>query len=107
MGFSSAQVVFTFLQVGLFISLPALLLGVILGCVFVVNLNSIKNSIEMALNAKIFDGAHYFLSYIPSSLNIGVVLQITVLGGFLCFISIIIPSLRAAKANPINALRWE
>jgi ABC-type lipoprotein release transport system permease subunit len=61
----------------------------------------------LVLNTKIFDGAYYFLSYIPSHLEINVILQVIFLSLTLCFIAIIIPALKAVKTKPIEALRWE
>jgi lipoprotein-releasing system permease protein len=106
-GFSPKQVVLTFLQVGLFTSIPALILGVSLGSLFVIKLEAIKNWLEQTLNTKIFDGAHYFLSYIPSKVEISTIIQISIIGFLLCFISVLIPSIKALKTKPIESLRWE
>jgi lipoprotein-releasing system permease protein len=107
MGFSKRQVIFTFFQVGIFTLIPAIFLGVMLGGIFVLKLEAIKNWLELVLNTKIFDGAYYFLSYIPSHLEINVILQVIFLSLTLCFIAIIIPALKAVKTKPIEALRWE
>jgi lipoprotein-releasing system permease protein len=107
MGFSGRQVASTFFQVGLFTALPAIIIGVLLGGVFVLKLEEIKNWLEGVLNAKIFDGAYYFLSYIPSHLEISVILQVVFVSCLLCFVAILIPALKAIKTKPIEALRWE
>ena len=107
MGFSGRQVISTFFQVGIFTTIPAIFLGVLLGGIFVLNLEDIKNWLEGVLNAKIFDGAYYFLSYIPSHLEVSVIIQVVLLSFVLCFVAIIIPALRAVKTRPIEALRWE
>jgi lipoprotein-releasing system permease protein len=107
MGFSGKQVASTFFQVGLFTALPAILVGVLLGGAFVLKLEEIKNWLEGILNAKIFDGAYYFLSYIPSHLETSVILQVVFVSCLLCFVAILIPALKAIKTKPIEALRWE
>jgi ABC-type lipoprotein release transport system permease subunit len=73
----------------------------------VLKLEEIKNWLEGILNAKIFDGAYYFLSYIPSHLEISVILQVVFVSCLLCFVAILIPALKAIKTKPIEALRWE
>ena len=107
LGFSKLQVALTFFQVGMFTTIPAIFGGMALGSIFVLNLEKIKNYLEQQLNATIFDGAYYFLSYIPSHIEPKIILQVLFLSFILCFTAIIIPSLRAIKTEPIDALRWE
>lgn len=106
-GLSKLQTIMIFLQVGLFTSLPAIIFGVLFGSIFVIKLEDIKNWLESTLNAKIFDGAHYFLSYIPSSLDYKTIVQLTVLSIIVCLFSVLIPSLKGIKSKPIESLKWE
>jgi lipoprotein-releasing system permease protein len=107
MGFSRIQVALTFFTVGSITVLPAIFLGILLGGLFVLNLESLKNYIENLFGTKIFDGAYYFLSYIPSELDLSTILQVSSLSLILCLIAITVPSLKAIRTNPIDALRWE
>jgi lipoprotein-releasing system permease protein len=107
MGFDKKQVVLMFFQVGIFTSIPAIFFGILFGGIFVLKLEVLKNWLETTLNAKIFDGAYYFLSYIPSHLEIGTIIKVLSLSLVLCFVSILIPALRSIKTKPIDALRWE
>lgn len=106
-GLSKIQVTLIFLQVGLFTSLPAIILGMIAGSITAIKLDHIKNLLEHALNAKIFDGAHYFLSFIPSNIDFKLIFTIGCVSFLMCFISILFPSLKAINSKPIDALRWE
>lgn len=107
MGFSKAQVVLMFFQVGFFTALPALILGLLAGSLFVLTLEDFKNWLEVALQTKVFDGAYYFLSYIPSKIEPEVLVQVSIISLLLCFVAILLPSIRALKTKPIESLKWE
>lgn len=107
MGFKKKEVMFTFFQVGIFTAGPAIIAGLCLGASFSYNLEKIKNWIESLLKAKIFDGAYYFLSYIPSSISGMLLFRIFLIIVGMCLISIILPSFKAIKTEPIESLKWE
>ena len=106
-GLSGFQSILVFVQVGMFAIIPAILLGTLLGCVFVLKLEDIKNQLETLTGSKIFDGAHYFLSYIPSKLEPTIIVQIIIISLSCGLLAILLPSLKVLKTKPIDALKWE
>lgn len=106
-GLSSFQSILIFIQVGMFAVIPAVFLGSVLGSIFVIKLEAIKNWLEGVTGSKIFDGAYYFLSYIPSKLEPMVIVQIVCISLVASLFAIILPSLKILKTKPIDALKWE
>ena len=106
-GMSKKEIVSIFALFGMLITLPAIVFGVVFGCVFSLNIDSIKNALESLTGQKIFDGAYYFLSYIPSVVDFVAITKITIFSIILCTFAIIIPAIRASKILPQEALRFE
>jgi lipoprotein-releasing system permease protein len=74
---------------------------------FSYNIQSIKNILEKVSGAKIFEAAIYFLYTLPSEVRIEDILFVSILSVILCFCATIYPSYKAAKLNPVDALRYE
>ena len=68
MGFSDKFIRNIFLSSGLVISGCGIVVGNIFGIFFALNVDNIKNFLESLFGIKIFDGAFYFLSYLPSKI---------------------------------------
>jgi lipoprotein-releasing system permease protein len=66
MGFEDKFIRNIFTSSGLGIAVCGIVCGNIFGIAFALNIDSIKNFLEAALGVTIFDGAFYFLSYLPS-----------------------------------------
>jgi lipoprotein-releasing system permease protein len=106
-GMSGNEVMTIFTTFGVMITLPAILLGAIFGGTVALNIDDIKNWLEAQTGSTIFDSAYYFLSYIPSKVHWGSVYNVCMFSVVLCMISVILPSLKARKVLPHEALRWE
>ena len=106
-GMSGNEVMTIFTTFGVMITLPAILLGAIFGGTIALNIDDIKNWLETQTGSTIFDSAYYFLSYIPSKVHWRSVYNVCVFSVVLCMISVILPSLKARKVLPHEALRWE
>jgi len=63
--------------------------------------------IEQLLNVQILSAEVYFISYIPSQLRLDDVLMVCGSGLLLSFLATLYPSMRAAKVQPAEALRYE
>ena len=106
-GMSKQEIIAIFTIFGILIVFPAIIFGVVLGCILSLNIDSIKNLLENVTGTTIFDGAYYFLSYIPSIVDYVSIAKITVFSVVLCMFAIVIPALRASKIMPHEALRFE
>ncbi len=106
-GYSAGDVVKIFITFGALIVLPAIALGAFFGCIVAMNIENIKNILEQASGANIFDGAYYFLSYIPSEIHYGSVVKVCAFSLVLSMFSVGIPALRSGRILPHESLRFE
>ena len=89
------------------VGLLGTILGIILGISFSYNIQSIRSILEKVTGTKIFEAAIYFLYTLPSEVRAEDVVLIATLSIVLCFCATIYPAYRAAKLNPVDALRYE
>lgn len=106
-GASTRQIMLIFICNGMFIGLFGTILGIILGTSFAYNIQSIRNILEKVTGTKIFEAAIYFLYTLPSEVRLEDVILVSTISIVLCFCATIYPSYKAAKLNPVDALRYE
>lgn len=106
-GLSGRGVLGIFTLFGCMVTVPAILFGAIFGAMISINLDSIKNWLELQTGSVIFDSAHYFLSYIPSTVEWSSVIKICISAIVLCLICVVFPAYRASKVLPNEILRFE
>jgi len=81
--------------------------GLILGVVFCQNIESIRQFIQMLSGTELFSPEIYFLSQLPAKIDWGEVMQVTLMALGLSFAATVYPSWRAARLDPVEALRYE
>ncbi|HYG84901.1 MAG TPA: lipoprotein-releasing ABC transporter permease subunit [Azospirillum sp.] len=81
--------------------------GLILGVVFCQNIESIRQFIQMLSGTELFSPEVYFLSQMPAKIDWGEVVQVIAMALGLSFAATIYPSWRAARLDPVEALRYE
>ena len=106
-GYSSRDVIKIFITFGGIIVVPAVILGAIFGILIALNIENIKNFLEMVTGQTIFDGAYYFLSYIPSKVHWMSVVRVCIFSLILALFSVGIPAIRSGRVLPHEALRFE
>ena len=106
-GVSRKSIVKIFFLTGFLIGFFATLSGVIFGVLFSFYVEEIRELITFLFNIQLFPEEIYFLSKMPSEINI---ISILIISGFSLTITIfasLFPSLAAAKLDPVRALKYE
>jgi lipoprotein-releasing system permease protein len=107
LGMTPGQVMAIFMVQGSVIGLVGVLLGGVLGVVLAANLTPWVSALENLLGARIFSGDLYYISYLPSKLEITDVLLVCSAGLLLSFLATIFPAWRASRTAPAEAMRYE
>ncbi len=96
-----------FLLSGASIGVSGTFFGFVLGTVFCANIDTIKQWIEKLSGATLFDPTIYFLSRLPANVDPNEVILVVVMALTLSFLATIYPAWRAARLDPVEALRYE
>jgi lipoprotein-releasing system permease protein len=81
--------------------------GCCLGLAFSLNIETIRRWLESLTDSKIFEAEIYFLSKLPAKVDGAEVLMVTGIALGLSFLATLYPSWRAARLEPVDALRYE
>jgi lipoprotein-releasing system permease protein len=106
-GMSPRQVMSVFVTQGLVIGWLGVLLGVGLGVLLALNVDTIVPFIERLFRFQIMDSDVYYVTDIPSDLQWPSVALIGIAALLLTASAVIYPALRAARTAPAEALRYE
>jgi lipoprotein-releasing system permease protein len=105
MGATRGAVMRVFLITGASIGVFGTLAGLGLGLVFAANIKAIQNVVSWATNSNVWDPTVRFLSQIPAEVNAGEVLAVVLMAMTLSLLATLYPSWRAARLDPVQALR--
>ncbi|MGY3437991.1 MULTISPECIES: lipoprotein-releasing ABC transporter permease subunit [unclassified Marinovum] len=107
MGLSEGSVLRVFFICGAFTGLIGTALGVALGCLFAIYIDTIFSVVNYVAGGGVWDPSIRGLYSVPAKLELGDVLSAVALSLGLSFIVTIFPARRAARLNPVEALRYE
>lgn len=106
-GLSEGSVLRVFFICGSAIGIAGTAMGVLLGCAFAIWIDPIFNFINWMAGGGVWDPSIRFISALPARLELGDVLSAVSLSLGLSFLVTIFPARRAARLNPVEALRYE
>jgi len=107
LGISKKSIAKIFFLIGFTIGLLATTTGVLIGILFSYYIEEIRILITSVFNIRLFPEEIYFLSQMPSEINLSYILIISFFSLIITFFATIFPSLSAARLDPIKALKYE
>ncbi len=107
MGATQGMIMAIFFVSGSTIGVTGILAGSALGIAFALNIETIRRIIEKLSGTNLFSPEIYFLSKLPAKIDSYEVAAVIVMAFILVFLASLYPSWRAAKLDPVEALRYE
>ena len=107
MGASKYVIIRIFVLTGSIIGMLGTFTGTILGIVISSNIEAIRNFLTNILGSELFSAEIYFLSKLPSNININEVIMVIFVSIFLTLLASIFPAWKASRISPAEALRYE
>jgi lipoprotein-releasing system permease protein len=106
MGASRQSMMSIFMITGASIGTIGTLLGVALGLSFALNIESIRQWLQGFTGTDLFSAEIYFLTRLPAQVDFGEVTLVAAMALGLSFLATIYPAWRAARLDPVEALRF-
>jgi lipoprotein-releasing system permease protein len=107
MGATRAAVMRIFLLAGASVGVVGTFVGFLLGVAFAANIETIRGWISALTGTDLFSAEIYFLSQLPAKIDAGEVATVVGMSLALSFLATLYPSWRAARLDPVEALRYE
>jgi lipoprotein-releasing system permease protein len=106
-GATRSAVMRVFVITGTSIGAAGTLVGLLLGAVICLNLESIRQALQWLTGVDPFPRELYFLSRLPADMDAGETSAVVAMALTLSLLATLYPSWRAARLDPVEALRYE
>ena len=107
MGASRGAIMRIFLMCGVSVGVTGTLIGTVLGILFCKNIEHIRQGLQKITGTNLFNPEVYYLEHLPAKLDWSDVIQVVSMALFLSLLATLYPSWKAAKTDPVEALRNE
>ena len=107
MGATRGAIMRVFFITGASIGIVGTLAGLLLGILFCVNIEQIRQAVSWLTSTELFSSQVYFLSKMPAEVDAGEVTTVVLMALSLSILATLYPSWRAARLDPVEALRYE
>jgi lipoprotein-releasing system permease protein len=107
MGATRGAVMRVFMITGMSIGVSGTFAGFLIGVAFCRNIETIRQLLMKVTGANLFNPEIYFLSHMPAEMDPGEVAVVVLVALVLSFLATLYPAWRAARLDPVEALRYE
>ncbi|OYY73571.1 MAG: multidrug ABC transporter substrate-binding protein [Rhizobiales bacterium 35-66-30] len=107
MGATQGAIMRVFLITGASIGVVGTMVGLGLGVLVCLNIEEIRRFISYLTSTELFSPELYYLSRLPAEMNAGETTAVVVMALVLSLLATLYPSWRAARLDPVEALRYE
>ena len=107
MGATQGAIMRVFLITGASIGVVGTIIGFLLGVVICANIESIRQFLSWMTSTELFSPELYFLSRLPANMDTAETSAVVVMALVLSLLATLYPSWRAARLDPVEALRYE
>jgi lipoprotein-releasing system permease protein len=107
MGATQGAIMRVFFITGATIGVVGTFVGLLLGILICVNVESIRRFLSWLTSTDLFPPELYFLSQLPADVDVGETTAVVVMALALSFLATLYPAWRAARLDPVEALRYE
>ncbi len=106
-GVLNNSIIKIFFLVGVIIGVSATLFGILLGVFFSIYIENLREFISNTFNVSLFPEEIYFLSTMPSQINISSLILISFCSIIITIVVSIFPAIKASKLDPVKSLKYE
>jgi lipoprotein-releasing system permease protein len=106
-GSTQGAIMRIFLITGSSIGVMGTIAGFLLGIVVCLNVESIRQFLSWLTRTELFSPELYFLSKLPAEMDVGETSAVVLMSLILSLLATLYPSWRAARLDPVEALRYE
>ena len=107
MGATRSSILRVFLITGASIGIVGTLAGFGLGLLVALNIETIRTFLSAVTQTNLFPAEFYFLSHLPADVDAREVITVVGMALLLSLIATLYPAWRAARLDPVEALRYE